>query len=201
MSVKELSDKTLFTFVQNHDERAFAVLLERYSTRVYDLVYKRTRNDDDTKDILQDIFISFWNNREKITIEDSLYPYLHRSAKYAVIDLAIKNQRITAYHTLLAKQEEPFCHPAETSMIAGELKQHYEQEVARMPATMQQIFRLSRDQHLSTKEIAAILQLSEQTVRNNISLALKKLRVSLKSEQLILLLPLSLYISSTLAIN
>ncbi|RKR83368.1 RNA polymerase sigma-70 factor (ECF subfamily) [Mucilaginibacter gracilis] len=197
--MKELPDKTLFALVQDHDERAFAVLLERYSARVYDLVYKRTRDDDDTKDILQDIFISFWNNRDKIRIEDSIYPYLHRSAKYAVIDLAVRNQRVSAYQSLLAKQDEPFIHPAENSLIAAELRQQYEQEVARMPGTMQQIFRLSRDQHLSAREIAAQLQLSEQTVRNNITLALKKLRLSLGSDQLIVLLPLSLYISSALA--
>ncbi|EHQ26140.1 RNA polymerase sigma factor [Mucilaginibacter paludis] len=199
--MKELPDKTLFTLVQDHDERAFAVLLERYSRRMYDLVYKRTRDDDDTKDILQDIFISFWNNRDKIRIEDSIYPYLHRSAKYAVIDLAIRNQRVSAYQNLLAKQDEPFIHPAENSLIADELKLQYEREVARMPGTMQQIFRLSRDQHLSAREIAAQLQLSEQTVRNNITLALKKLRLSIGSDQLIVLLPLSLYISSALTVN
>ncbi|EHQ29087.1 RNA polymerase sigma factor [Mucilaginibacter paludis] len=199
--MKDLSDKALFALVQDHDERAFAVLLERHSGLVYDLVYKRTRDDDDTKDILQDIFISLWNNREKIRIEESIYPYLHRSAKYAVIDLAIKNQRVTAYQSLLAKQDEPFCHPAETGLIASELQQQYEQEVARMPGTMQQIFRLSRDQQLSAREIALQLQISEQTVRNNITLALKKLRLSLGSDQLIVLLPLSLYISSALAVN
>lgn len=199
--MKDLSDKALFTLVQNHSEQAFAILLERYSVKLYDLVYRRTKDDHDTQDILQDIFISFWNNRKKIKIEESVYPYLHRSAKYAVIDLAVKNQRVTAYRSLLDKQEEPFSHSPESSFIAEELKQQYEQEVARMPDTMQQVFRLSREERLSAREIAGILHISEQTVRNNITLALKKLKVSFGQDQLITLLPLGMFVSATLMRN
>lgn len=199
--MKELQDIDLFALVQDHSEQAFAILLERYSTKLYDVIYKRIKDDDDTKDILQDIFISFWNNRKKIRIEDSAYPYLYRAAKYAVIDLAIKNQRVTAHKSLLSGQEEPFGHSPESMLIAQELKQQYEQEVASMPDTMQQIFRLSREEHLSAREIAGLLKISEQTVRNNITLALKKLRLNLKSDQLIALLPLSVFISATLIQN
>lgn len=194
-----MSDQALFIRIQNEDERAFAILLDRYSNPLYQLIYRRTRDDDDTKDILQDIFISFWKNKANIVIQESVYPYLCRAAKYAVIDLAVKNQRIVAYQHLLAKTEEPMAHSHEQAVIAVELKQQLDAEVSRMPDTMRQVFKMSKEEHLPARDIAALLQISEQTVRNNLTMALKRLKLRLGPEDLVIALPISMVVSAAIA--
>lgn len=189
--MKNLSDPELFVLIQQQDdEKAFAVLLKRYEHQMYDLIYKRTRSDEDSRDIMQDIFISFWNNRHKINIEKTAFPYLYRSAKYAIIDLFIKNKKVIAFQSLLLKRDEPFSYSVEETMIAAELKKQYEDELAKMPPTMKKVYTLSREESMSAKEIAKQLELSEQTVRNNITLALQRLRLNFGSDQLITLLPI-----------
>lgn len=192
--MKNCSDPELFTKVQQNNQRAFAVLMDRYSSRLYDYIFRRTRDDDHTRDLMQDIFISLWNRRETVAITDSAWPYLCQSAKYAVIDLLVSNRRLTGYRELLIVQDAPTVFNAEDELIAGELRQQYEAALSRMPDTMQQVFRLSRNEQLSAKEIARKLGLSEQTVRNNLTMALQKLRLSLGPDQLISCIPLAMVI-------
>ncbi|MRG45831.1 sigma-70 family RNA polymerase sigma factor [Chitinophaga sp. SYP-B3965] len=194
--MKNLPDVDLMELVKEENDNAFEILLNRHSKALYDLVYKRTRSDADTKDIIQDIFISVWKNRQTITIETSLYPYLYRAAKYAVIDLTIRNRKVLAFQEILMSAPMDIDPGAEQITIAQELKQEFEAEVANMPSTMRDIFRLSRDEKLSSREIAQRLQLSEQTVRNNITLALNRLRVRFKANQLLVLVPPAIYFTS-----
>jgi RNA polymerase sigma factor (sigma-70 family) len=143
--------------------------------------------EDDAKDIVQEIFISLWNNRHQIQ-SAALFPYLSKSAFYAVIDWQLLNKKnISRYHLLL-ENDEPSVFPVENHVIASELRQELMEEVEKMPDTTKTVFRMSRIDHKSVKEIAAAMHLSEQTVKNNISIALKQLRKRMVSEKFSLLL-------------
>lgn len=73
-----------------------------------------------------------------------------------------------------------FMHSGEDDLMAKELAQLIEQEVEEMPSTMKNVFTLSRHHALSIKDIALQLSLSEQTVKNNISLAINRLCMKFK---------------------
>jgi RNA polymerase sigma factor (sigma-70 family) len=171
-----LPDDELLKRIQMDDQQAFSVIVYRYNVRLYRIVQSRVRAEDDAKDIIQEIFISLWNNRHQIQSAAALFPYLSKSAFYAVIDWQLLHKKNISRHQLLLEKDEPSAFPIENQVIANELRQELMEEVERMPYTTRTVFRMSRIDQKSVKEIAVVLRLSEQTVKNNISTALKLLR-------------------------
>nr|WP_307735072.1 RNA polymerase sigma-70 factor [Chitinophaga nivalis] len=182
----------MFREVQQDNEDAFRELMQRYSGQLYRLVYKHIGTSATTKDILQEIFIAVWKNRHKIIVTASLYPYLYRAAKNAVIDQVLRSKKNIAIDTQLADSLATDHAGVEDQLYLQELEASLQQSVNAMPATMKAVFMLSREEQLSSREIAARLNLSEQTVRNNISLALQRIRHQLGTPVLLLLLPSTL---------
>ncbi len=184
--MKKLSDPELLSLMRENNERAFSCLVDRYSTVLTRHVTRRINSAEDATEILQDVFISLWNKRFSIQVEESIYPYLFKAVKYEIIDWLIKTEKQIAKTQLLLLEAEPYDFPAEEVLIAQELNELLYAEVNRMPATMKTIFYMSRENSLSVKEIAIALSLSEQTVKNNLSSALKRLRLTLSREHYIL---------------
>ncbi|WP_433902895.1 RNA polymerase sigma factor [Sphingobacterium puteale] len=181
--MKELSDKELFDIVKDDNTQAFSVLFERYGNTLLSFILKRVGSITDAEDILQDVFASLWNRRHKIEIEASIYPYLFKAAKYEVIDWMVQDQkRIKHFERLvLPLEEEPVgASSSDEKLLVQELSFMLDHEIAKMPTTMQSAFNLSRVEGLSIKEIAFRLSISEQTVKNNISLALSRLKLKTK---------------------
>jgi len=189
--MKNLSDPELLLLFQENNEQAFAVVLDRYRKQLYRQIYKRLGSEDESKDMLQDIYISLWNNRKTIVIKDSLLPYLSRAAHYAIIDQYLfRKKRLTA-ETAITLREEPLEFSIEEHILAADLQQAFEKQLLKMPETVQQVFQLSRKEGLSVKEIAAKMDLSEQTVKNYISIVLQSLRTYLKQGDLSFFLALA----------
>ena len=170
------------------DQEAFSAIVYRYNVSLYRIVQGRVRMEDDAKDIVQEIFISLWNNRHQIQSAAALYPYLSKSAFYAVIDWQLLNKKNISRYQLLLEKDEPSVFPIENHLIANELRRELMEEVEKMPETTRTVFRLSRIDQKSVKEIAVTLHLSEQTVKNNITIALKQLRKRMVSEKLSMVL-------------
>lgn len=168
--------------IKNDNELAFACLIDRYQSTLFRYIFRRTQSAADAQDILQDIFIAFWNKRHIIHADETIYPYLFRAAKFEVIDWYVKNDRKVLRENILSEEKYEIDFPAEDFLIARELNQILKSEIDKMPPTMKSVFQLSREEYLSVKEIAQLLAISEQTVKNNISFALKRLRHTLKHE-------------------
>ncbi|WP_262987255.1 RNA polymerase sigma factor [Sphingobacterium wenxiniae] len=128
------------------------------------------------------MFTSLWKRRQEIKIEDSFYPYLFQSARYEVIDWMVKKQKSIKQASKLVEMSKMsfVTWSSEEHLIAKELSQLIDQEVDRMPPTMRNVFTMSRNQAMTIKDISLELSLSEQTVKNNISLALNKLKSKFK---------------------
>jgi RNA polymerase sigma-70 factor (ECF subfamily) len=184
--MKSLPDEELLKRIQMDDQQAFSVIVYRYNVRLYRIVQSRVRMEDDAKDIIQEIFISLWNNRHQIQ-SAALYPYLSKSAFYAVIDWQLLHKKNLSRHHLLLEKDEPAVFSVENQVIADELGRELLEEVEKMADTTKTVFRMSRIDQKSIKEIATVLHLSEQTVKNNISIALKQLRRRMVSDKLSLL--------------
>ncbi|MFC3198282.1 RNA polymerase sigma factor [Parapedobacter deserti] len=180
--MNNLSDVDLLSLMQDDNEEAFSVLMDRYADVLFRFVSRRIKSISDTEDILQEIFVSLWKNRHRISIKDSFYPYLFKSAKYESIDWLVshKNRIANEHMLMLSLAPGNMTRSAEEELLAKELEEMLEMEVNKMPDTMKSVFFLSRKKNLSIKEIALQLSVSEQTVKNNISLALNRLRLKIK---------------------
>jgi RNA polymerase sigma factor (sigma-70 family) len=193
--MENLPDSALLHLMKNNDEQAFAVVVHRYRRQLYRQIYKRLGSEADTKDMLQDIYLSLWTNRVSIVIQHSLLPYLSKAAHYSIVDQYLFRKKRSALEFSMTLLDEPAHLPVEESIIAEDLKKEFERELQKMPATVQDVFRLSRNEGLSIREIAALLNLSEQTVKNYISLALQSLRLYLTKENLSFVLALACYLT------
>lgn len=174
--IENLTDAELLSLSQTGNEKAFEAIMYRYNVQLYKYIYVRIRSEHDAKDLLQEVFISCWKNRHTI---NNIAAYLKRSVYYAIIDWQIENKKILARQTILLEKDEPTTYPVEDQLISIEIRQEVETEVSRMNETMRKIFVSSRWESKSIPEIAQEYGLSEQTVKNNLSLALKRIRLRL----------------------
>ena len=168
--------------INQGDLTAFKELINRYSDPLFHYINRRICCREDTQEIVQDIFSSLWKNAGRITITDSLSPYLYKAAKLEVIDWMIKNKRYQSKILKLSAylKQHTAVYTTEDSLVALELEQQIRVEVEKMPPTMQKAFRMSRHNDMPIKEIAKQLALSKQTVKNNITLAVSRLRLKFK---------------------
>jgi RNA polymerase sigma-70 factor (family 1) len=190
--MNELSEKQIFIRIQEGDERAFAILFDRYKSRLFRHIYQRTSSVYETEEIVQNIFISLWKNRDSIVIEESAWPYLMGAARNSVLYFFVKNAKNQVIESLTEIQE-PLDHAQEDHLVAQELETFIDDVINKMPVTMKRSFELSRKENLSVKEIAEKMKLSEQTIKNNLTLALQRLRSRLNARHM---LPVLLSIQS-----
>jgi len=179
--MKRFTDVQLFHHIKNDNRLAFCELVERYSPILFRFINKRIQCHEDSKDILQEVFSNFWLRRDKIEITDSLYPYLFASAKNEIIDRISKNKKHQTKLLIFSDfLTDIVSYSSEEVLMAKELDSLINKEVNKMPATMKAVFELSRNNKMPIKDIAKNLTISEQTVKNNISLALHRLRLKFK---------------------
>ncbi len=174
------TDQELIAALQKGDEAAFKTLYEKYWAEVYTMIYRRIGDVDDSKDIVQNIFVNIWISRKNIIAEKSLAPWLNTAARTKAISHYKKKyasiNRDTCFQNDLPEHYSP-----EFNLEAKELESVFKDEIEKMPDTMQKTFLLSRYENKSIREIAIELSLSEQTIKNNISQALERLRRKAKT--------------------
>jgi len=177
MQEKLTSDGELLDAVKADDTAAFEVLYDRYWKALYQKACQRV-NQDEAKDMVQEVMITLWKRRRHVTVKGGeIGAYLFTAIKYRVIShYAFSEAEIkqTAFFDILDEVQSD-------GLETKELKQLIDAAVSRLPARMQQIFRMSREDDYSIAEIARQLNLSEQTVKNQLTEALKRLRAALQS--------------------
>ena len=155
-------------------------LYAHYWEEVLDTAFKRLRNEEVAQDITQEIFISIWENRERLNIEGSIEAYFKGAVKYKVINY-FKSYMVREKHKddivmLSANQHAP---SAENLLLLKDFHKQFDEALQELPEKMRVIISMSRKQEKSNQEIADELNLSAQTVKNQISSALKLLREKL----------------------
>lgn len=175
--LKSLTDKALLKAVD--EQFAFRVLYDRYWEPLYIKALRRLHNEEDAQDLVQGIFISLWRNRAEIQVEETLAPYLFTALKYAIIKVVYKKAQKGKLLPLSIADLEKYTTAANPELEYKELKATIDHEVAGLPDRMREIYQLSRVKHLRNAEIAAMLNISEQTVKNTLSVTLKRLRSKL----------------------
>jgi RNA polymerase sigma-70 factor (ECF subfamily) len=175
---EEDSPEKLAVLLKGGDHHAFTEIFHRYNALLYSHVYNKLRDAEQARDIVHEVFFSLWARREKIEVTTSLLAYLFAAARYKVADFLSHKQVEDKYIVSLQAFIQSQGHQSGADYRAREnqLQQLIEQEIAALPPRMQQIFRMSRFDQLSHREIAEALQLSEETVKDQVKKALRVLR-------------------------
>ena len=187
MKYENLAEAELLQLVAADDGAAYEVLYNRYWQPLFLFAYKRLKNKDESKDAVQDVFINLWKRRSTLQLTASLRTYLFTAVRYELLK-KIAQSRVTSGTEAMAGMPLPV--EAATIDILNEKELQHALSVAvnHLPAKMKEIYLLSRQQHKTIAEIAQELSLSEQTVKNQLSKALLRLRTHLKEATVIPLL-------------
>lgn len=174
-----LDDTTLLQSVQAGDREAFTAIYNKYWYPLLSYVMKAVRVYSDAEDIVQEIFTALWKRREELELTAALSTYLFTSARYMAIRNIERNITRSNYLQRLSGETDGGVPSPETLLHLRHLEEKMEAAIGSLPEKMRVIFNLSRKQQLSYREIAAQLNISEETVRKQISNALARLRQQL----------------------
>lgn len=177
--LRDTTDTELWQLVRQDSLPAYGELYERYWETLYETAYWRLYDKDAAKDIVQEVFIYCWQKREQIQITESVEGYFRTAVRFKVLNYLKSEQARDKYSQLAGREIPEITHSTEETLAGSDLEASYRRELQRLPDKMREVFIDSRDHGLSVREIAEKRGLSEQTVKNQLSSALKKLREGL----------------------
>ncbi|WP_353183388.1 RNA polymerase sigma-70 factor [Parapedobacter lycopersici] len=181
-------ERQFIGFLADGDDRsAFALLYEGYWEPLFLYAARAIQNKEDAIDIVQETFIALWEQRQQVPAVQSLKAYLFAIARYKSLQYIRKHIHREDYADSLAAFLTRHEQSPEELLMADELQQLIDDEIQQFPKKMRVIFTLSRHENLSYKEIAEKLQLSDKTVKKQISNSLKLLRLKITNHYLPLL--------------
>ncbi|OFY41773.1 MAG: hypothetical protein A2X18_10650 [Bacteroidetes bacterium GWF2_40_14] len=173
-------------------EEAFSEIYERYWEKLYVYVFNRTHSADISFEITQDVFVSIWQRRHEVVFHSSLSGYMFASVRYKIlryIKSSIIREEYCRDYTLFSQSLSD--NSNEEKVNLHQLEEAIEKNIRELPKRCQEIFRMSRYQNLSIKEIADKLNISHKTVENQLTIALSHLRKSLGEFMLLVLFLIS----------
>lgn len=179
MSLKVLSDNDLWLAVIQDDKGSFTELYNRYWSTLYQSANRFLNDKELAEQVLHDVFVILWQRRKHLTIH-SFPQYIHAATRYHVYKI-LKSQKsspiiyIDAYNEANHEVSSLY-NDAEERLATVDLNKELKVCLNNLPKRCQQIFYMSRMDHLSNNEIAEQLGISKRSVENQLTFALKYLR-------------------------
>ncbi|NGF56698.1 sigma-70 family RNA polymerase sigma factor [Parapusillimonas sp. SGNA-6] len=181
-----LCDNELLLGLKAGNQKSFSDIYEKYWKNLYNSAYKRLKNNEKSKDVVQNVFTSLWDRRQEVTIHN-LSAYLHTSVKFQVYKQAIKAPQVAEF---LEAFENILVSPVNTEddVLEKEILGLIKAWIEALPPKRKKIFLLHYEDGVSTDQIAEILGISRKTVQNQLNTVSHTLRIRLS--QLLALLVL-----------
>jgi RNA polymerase sigma-70 factor (ECF subfamily) len=164
--------------LKSGDIEAYKVMFHQYYPHLVRYCNTIVRDIDDSEDIVQEVFVNFWEKRESINVHTSLKSMLYTAVYNAGLNHIKHRKVITSFAQDAAKAGDISGNADE--MIHDELRLKIENAIEQMPEQCGKIFRMSREDELKYREIADKLNLSVKTVENQMGKALAIMREHLK---------------------
>lgn len=164
------------TLLQKGDAIAFTELFNEYHEKVYFYILQKTQSAYLAEEVTQLTFLKLWNYRNKLDESLSVSCQIFRIAKTTCIDLLRKENSKTKLSIIWKKQNSFLSNEVLAKVEEKQMEHRLANEIKKLPPMRRKVFEMSRYESKSYKEIAQTLLLSEKTVENHISLAIKQLR-------------------------
>jgi RNA polymerase sigma factor (sigma-70 family) len=162
------------------DETSFVTLYNRYWQEALFLARQLIEDDFIAEDIVQNIFISIWKRKESLQIDQPVAHYINRSVKFAV---AAYIRDLSRKETVpLSSLEDAIHADADAPLLHRELLHKLSDFIGQLPDQNQKVYHMRFHHALDNPQIANLLGISEKTVRNQLSIALSRIRAYLVKE-------------------
>ncbi|MGV8134019.1 MAG: RNA polymerase sigma-70 factor [Mangrovibacterium sp.] len=162
------------------DRNAFRYFFEKYYTDLCNFVNLYVHDTVLAEEIVEDIFVYFWENKEHLRLTHSVKSYLFSASKYRSLnEIRNQNTRKRILQGLKITNVDDQANHEEFYLDTEEFRSVLNAAIEDLPPKCKEIFLLCKVKNLSHREIAEKLNISAKTVENQITIALKKLRTSL----------------------
>ena len=182
-------EKQLFIQVSNGDEKAFEALFNTFLPKIYPLIIKFTKSEPAAQEIIQETFIRVWLSRDKLSEIANPGGWLFKVASNECYSYLRKSMLNNKFFNPITIEPDPI-NTTHESFALKELNLLIDKAINELPAQRKKIYRMSRDEGKTIPEIAAILNISPNTVKNALVAALKFIREYLVKYGIIFLLAL-----------
>jgi RNA polymerase sigma-70 factor (ECF subfamily) len=182
MATDKRNDEEYFIFSRmvEGDKKAFRFFFDKYYTDLCNLVNFYVHDEAISEDIVQDIFIYFWEKKGNIQIGSSVKSYLLKASKNKSLNYLRNEKTKINIHCKLREVAETTCEIEANALNSRQLREIIENAVKNLPEKCRITYQLAKDREISYKEIAKKMGISANTVENQMSIALKKLRKQLQ---------------------
>jgi RNA polymerase sigma-70 factor (ECF subfamily) len=179
MSYAGLDDKQLLELLGEEDQYAFAEIYNRYWKLLYTTANSIIRNESLAQDAVQEVFIALWQKEKGAEIQ-FLRAYLQQAVRFQVLK-AIRNQKADEqFYSRLAAITSDIVY--ENPLLFKEQEGLLRQIFDSLPEDCKLVFKLSREENLTYRQIAAQLDISEKTVEKKMSICLRQIREALQQK-------------------
>ena len=174
--IADLNDELLLLMLKRGEQPAFSEIYQRYWPILYRHAFRMLKSEAESEDVVQDTFVNLWKAAHDLPDHTSLGAYLYTMVRNRVLNIIAKSSVHASYRNDL-----------ERFMVEGyELSDHLvrekvlakiiEQEIQQLPPRMREVFERKRNDYLSYKEIAEVMDISELTVKTQMNKAITILR-------------------------
>lgn len=174
-----MNEQDLIKGLEKGSEAAFEELFNNYYSSLVAFAYKIISDDDLARELVQDVFVQFYEKRESIGIHTSLKAHLYQSVRNRCLNYLKRQTLIRGHHQVIfdeTKESEAYYHDA---IEQNELEVKLYNLIKALPEKCREVFEMSRFEGISNQDIAEKLEISKRTVETQISKALKYLRDNL----------------------
>lgn len=189
------SNKELLKLLKKGDMLAFDAIYNQYSRRLYGFVLRYIKRDEDAEEIVQDVFLKIWKARGSIDVYSSFDSFLFTVAYNSTISLLRKRMSEKKYLEHLNHKFKINLAPDLIDEIHfNELNEKINSLLEKLTPRQKEIFKLSRYEGLSHKEIAEKLDISTSTVKQHLMAALTFLKTNINNSLIINILFIHLFL-------
>jgi len=175
--------------LKSGSERVFKLIMDKWYSRLFNFANGYLNNQENTKEVIQDVFLKLWDNRNQLADNTNLNAYLFTLTRNRCIDL-IRRERLSIQfrndkqeeYQRLSENFDALSDPILDDIFAREIQDEVNRAINVLPEQCRKIFILSRTNGLKNREISEMLNLSEKTIESHLTKAIKAIRQVLEQK-------------------
>lgn len=173
---KEATDEDLFFWLKDSDERAFNHLFERYWDRLLETAFYKLDSQIEAEEVVQQIFLDIWRNRKVTQLKYSFRTYISAALRYSIYAAIAQRKKHNQVSVDLFETDSFIDDSTREWLTFKDVRDKLEVLISQLPEKCELVFRMSREEGKSVKEIAKELDISTKTVEAHITKALKVIK-------------------------
>lgn len=193
--MQKQSDEELMALAANGCRDAYALLYSRYVNQLYRYVYLFCKSKETSEEIVQDVFLKIWENRERLQSINCFKAFVFRSTKNILLDYYRRRKTELKAFEALALQPETDAEFSDSKLIYSQHCLLIQQAISKLPPKRREIVEMRTQEDLSLDEIAGRLAISKSVVKKQLYQGMAFVRTYMHGEVNVIIILLWLFLN------